>query len=93
MINKTFDIALNTTVDRGAATDIVVNQGDYRSIIFNFRVYKGAEEEDYGSINNAVLVLQRHSRQIVRLTTAPHDVAGYTVIAFSYDFYAVSVRT
>ena len=71
MLTKTFDIELNTKIGAIAVTDITVNQGDTESVIFNFRIYEGVRELDYGLVDKALLFLEKPDRNIVQLTALP----------------------
>jgi hypothetical protein len=79
MLNKTFDIALNTMFQGHQPTTIFVNQGDIRSVIFNFRIYEDANELDYSLVESAKLWLIKRDGNMVEQILQPQG-SGYTVL-------------
>ena len=77
MLSKIFDIELNTLHKGQRTTDIHVNQGDTRSVVFNFRVFEGAAEINYADIGEAVIVFTKPDRPVFQASASkqPH---GFT---------------
>ena len=79
MLTKTFDIQLNTKFQGSQSTDVIVNQGDVQSIVFNFRIHAGANEINYDDVSGASLFILKPDRHVVQQTAAAKDGGGYTV--------------
>ena len=77
MLNKTFNVELNTKHSGHKLTDILVNQGDTRSIVFNIRVFDGAEELNYNDIDMAALFFIKPDR-LVYQANADWTPQGFT---------------
>ena len=80
MLNKTFDIRLNTKFQGSQHTDILVSQGDTRSVVFNFRIYDGVNEINYADVSWAALFIAKPDRNVVQLTANARDEGGYTIM-------------
>jgi len=80
MLNKTFDIELNTKFQGGHSTDIFVSQGDISSVIFNFRIKDGLSEINYSDVASAFLIIAKPDNSVVQLTANPRGGGGYTVM-------------
>jgi len=83
MLTKTYDIELNTMSQASPRTDIVINQGDVQSIIFNFRIFEqnGINEIDYGNVALARLFIAKADRNVVQITPSPAAGGqGFTVM-------------
>ena len=78
MLNKTFEIGLNTKLQGSQGTDIIVNQGDTNSVVFNFRIYDGANEINYNDVSIALLVVLKPDKHTVQQNMDATD-NGYTV--------------
>lgn len=72
MLNKTFEIELNTKHQGSQTTDIIVSQGDTRSVVFNFRVYD--------DVAFAALFILKSDRNVVQLTASAKQGGGFTVM-------------
>ncbi|MCL2528471.1 MAG: phage baseplate upper protein [Defluviitaleaceae bacterium] len=77
MLDKRYTIPLNTLHKGHKTTDIHVNQGDTRSVIFDFRVYAGAEEINYEDVETAVLFMTKPDQNIVQVN-ADNTGSGFT---------------
>ena len=80
MLNKTFDIALNIKFEGRQATDIIVSQGDTRSVVFNFRIYDGVNETNYDDVSWATLFIAKPDRNTSQLTASVKAGGGYSVM-------------
>ena len=78
MLEKIFEIDLNTKFQDSQNTDIIANQGDTRSVVFNLRIYDGVNEINYADAAQAVLFIAKPDRHGVQLICAPAE-KGYTV--------------
>ena len=79
MLNKVFDIDLNTLHQGHNRTDILVNQGDTRSVIFNFRIYEGAAELNYDDVYHAIVFFTKPDRRVIQ-ARAERLPIGFTVM-------------
>jgi len=79
-LNKTFDIVLNTMFQGTHSTRIFVNQGDTRSVIFNFRVYEDTKKLDYNLVKDARLFLVKPDGHVVQQTLQPQGSEDYTTL-------------
>jgi len=80
MLNKTFEIVLNTKFHESHPTDVFVNQGDTRSVIFNFRIKDGVNEINYNHVSKALLFILRPDKNVIQLTTNARGDGGYTIM-------------
>jgi len=80
ILNKVFEIALNTKFQGSHQTDIFVNQGDRSSIIFNFRVYDGVNEINYRDVESSALFVLKPNRNVVQLTPVAIANGGFSVV-------------
>jgi|GEM_PF-2851378 len=92
-MTKQFDIALNTKHQGSQRTDILVNQGDTRSIVFNFRIYDDVSEINYDDVSSAVLVVLKPDTNSVVQTLERRAGGGYTVVLSQQANAVVGVAT
>ena len=86
MLNKTFNIQLNTKhhqtnhhqTTHPTRTDIILSQGDSNSVIFNFRIYDEGEEIHYSLVSTARLFVAKPDRHVSQLE-AERTGAGFSV--------------
>jgi hypothetical protein len=79
LLTKVFDIELNLTDNEPQRTDIHVNQGDTRSVVFNFRIFDGANEIDYAGVDSAAIFFAKPDRTMVQMD-AVKTVQGFSVV-------------
>ena len=91
MLSKIFDIQLNTKHQESQATDILVNQGDTNSVVFNFHVYKGADEINYDDVSSALLVVSKPDRHTVQQAATTVEGGGFTAMLSQQALAAVGV--
>ena len=77
MPEKRFTIPLNTLHKGQKKTDIHVNQGDTRSVIFDFRVYEGAEEINYNDVMDTVLFMTKPDHHVSQVNV-DNTGSGFT---------------
>jgi hypothetical protein len=80
VIRKTFNIELNTQLKQSPMTDIIISQGDNASVVFNFRIYNGANEIDYDNVSSAYLHLERPGRRLTKQQLQKRSGNGFTTI-------------